>query len=268
MAKVSLNANKTVATKPKTTILVTSAQKRVDAIIPKLEKRLQRTLTKIISLPLIELFPTKDWYEFDNTTKNLPYVDAIILTSQYAVELFFQRLKTLEINKANLRDKQWIAIGEQTRAKIKKESFISLMPPIQNTTGLIKFLGSMYLEKKNFWFPCSNLAGIEFKEFLEKKKAKLMQQTIYYNRIPKGSETAMSHYLKNEPPDWMLFSSPSTFRHLLSISDKQNLKFNGKIAALGETTAEFIHEKGYKVHKIIQEKNILKLVCSIIDKEN
>ena len=89
-------------TQPKTTILVTAAQERVDVVIPKLEKKLQRTLTKIISLPLIELFPTKDWYEFDETTKNLPYIDAIILTSQYAADLFFQRLKTLEINIANL----------------------------------------------------------------------------------------------------------------------------------------------------------------------
>ena len=255
-------------TQPKTTILVTAAQERVDVVIPKLEKKLQRTLTKIISLPLIELFPTKDWYEFDETTKNLPYIDAIILTSQYAADLFFQRLKTLEINIANLQGKQWLAIGEQTRAKIKKESLLSLMPPIQNTAGLIKFLKSMHLEKKIFWFPCSNLTDIKLKEFLTEKKAKLMQQTIYYNRLPGKSESAMLHYLQNDPPDWMLFSSPSTFRHLLFIMDKHGLKFSSKVAALGETTAEFIQAKGYKIHKIAEEKNILKLICEIIDKEN
>ena len=142
------------------------------------------------------------------------------------------------------------------------------MPPIQNTAGLIKFLESMRLERKIFWFPCSNLAGIEFKEFLAKKGAQLMQQTIYYNRIPEKSESAMLHYLKNSPPDWMLFSSPSTFRHLLVIIDKHGLKFSSKVAALGETTAEFIQAKGYKVHKTAKEKNILKLICEIIDKEN
>ena len=135
-------------TKPKTTILVTAAQERVDAIIPNLEKRLQRTLTRIISLPLIELFPTRDWHEFDKTTKNLPYIDAIVLTSQYAVELFFQRLKKLDINLANLKNKQWISIGEKTRAKINKNFFCSLMPTIQNTAGLIKFLTSMHLKNK------------------------------------------------------------------------------------------------------------------------
>ena len=174
-------------TKPKTTILVTAAQERVDAIIPNLEKRLQRTLTRIISLPLIELFPTRDWHEFDKTTKNLPYIDAIVLTSQYAAELFFQRLKILDINLANLKNKQWITIGEQTRAKINKEFFCSLMPTIQNTAGLIKFLASMHLKNKIFWFPCSNLTGVELKEFLAKKEAKLMQQTIYYNRLPEKS---------------------------------------------------------------------------------
>ena len=255
-------------TKPKTTILVTAAQERVDAIIPNLEKRLQRTLTRIISLPLIELFPTRDWHEFDKTTKNLPYIDAIILTSQYAAELFFQRLKILDINLANLRNKQWITIGEQTRAKINKEFFCSLMPTIQNTAGLIKFLASMHLKNKIFWFPCSNLTGVELKEFLAKKEAKLMQQTIYYNRLPEKSEATMPHYLQNEPPDWILFSSPSTFRHLLSILDKQHLKLSSKVAALGETTAEFIQAKGYRVDKTAKEKNILKLICSIIDLEN
>ena len=133
---------------------------------------------------------------------------------------------------------------------------------------LIKFLKSMHLEKKIFWFPCSNLTDIKLKEFLTEKKAKLMQQTIYYNRLPGKSESAMLHYLQNDPPDWMLFSSPSTFRHLLFIMDKHGLKFSSKVAALGETTAEFIQAKGYKIHKIAEEKNILKLICEIIDKEN
>ena len=102
--------------------------------------------------------------------------------------MFFQRLKILDINLANLKNKQWITIGEQTRAKINKEFFCSLMPTIQNTAGLIKFLASMHLKNKIFWFPCSNLTGVELKEFLAKKEAKLMQQTIYYNRLPEKSE--------------------------------------------------------------------------------
>ena len=166
----------------------------------------------------------------------------------------FQRLKILDINLANLRNKQWITIGEQTRAKINKEFFCSLMPTIQNTAGLIKFLASMHLKNKIFWFPCSNLTGVELKEFLAKKEAKLMQQTIYYNRLPEKSEATMPHYLQNEPPDWILFSSPSTFRHLLSILDKQHLKLSSKVAALGETTAEFIQAKGYRVDENSKRK--------------
>ena len=64
------------------------------------------------------------------------------------------------------------------------------------------------------------------------------------------------------PHDWILFSQtlPLLDTYYLFLINSI-LKLSSKVAALGETTAEFIQAKGYRVDKTAKEKNILKLIC-------
>ena len=78
----------------------------------------------------------------------------------------------------------------------------------------------------------------------------------------------MQEYFLKYTPSWIVFSSPSSFQNFKQELENIKKLKKTKIAALGETTAKFIQQQNFDIHWIATEKNLEKLLISIVDQES
>ena len=245
-------------------ILLTSSQQKADQLSLTINSQLKSNSVNISYIPLIQIIPIQNWQEFDKLIVGFAKIDGIILTSQYTVTFFLQRLKKLKINLADLKTKKWLVIGEQTKLSLKNPYFSPLIPKMQNSSGLISLLKKISLKNYTYIFPCSKLTDNEITNNLSNESIKIKQIAIYDNILPKTAAADLITYLKTKTPNWIIFSSPSTFRNFQVIIQNSKLNIKSKIAVIGETTANFIAQQGHTVDLLAKEKNLLKLINSII----
>ena len=250
-------------------ILVTTTKERFSELFTGFRDKLTNNGLQLIHIPTIKITPTKSWVSFHHTLRKINYIDTILFTSQYAVQIFAKKIKDLQAL-ASFSQKKWLVIGSQTKQKLKTAlPFVNniFTPQVATTESLLILIREKQLAKNYFWFPCSNLSDNKILDFVKFYGGKCIQDIIYYNTFPLESEHLMQRYFTYKLPCWIVFTSPSSFVNFVgALAENANMLQNIKIATIGDTTAKFIRQEKFKVH-FIASKGMKQMLEFIIESE-
>ncbi len=163
----------------------------------------------------------------------------ILLTSRFAVEYFFQILRSLKYNMDQLKAIKFLVIGEHTAQALDQQGVkADLIAEVETSHGLLAAIVAKYdVEGRKIFFPRSSLPNPYLKNQLEERGAKVDQVTVYQNVKPVKRDLPMEGITK------VLFTSPSTVNNFLE--DYKEIPGFWKILSKGPHTSQCLKEAGY-----------------------
>lgn len=205
---------------------------------------------KVTSFPTIAFKSSSSIEELEKFILTNTKVDYLILTSVTAAKYFNELIRRLAMESFYEKAKI-ICIGNKTTAYCESIGLKVVFTPKKFSST--DFLHEMKINVagKSFLLPHSSLAQSEIDDYLKENKATVYSFELYENTLPDSGliENNMSALLK-ENPDWVIFTSPSTFNNFIKILGKKNCsKFFGetKIIAIGPSTSNAIAAANYAV---------------------
>lgn len=172
--------------------------------------------------------------------------DYLIFTSPNSVKFFLQFLRFNQID-FDFNGTTVAATGSKTAETCKAfEINVQIIPDEFSAKGLLKTFAGLETEDKNILIPVSSIARDELIVGLRKLGANVYP-LIVYNTVKAKPTVKNFDKVKNENPEYFIFTSPSSFKNYLEIMriDKVQEYFAGKkVVAIGRTTAEAIKENG------------------------
>jgi uroporphyrinogen-III synthase len=130
-------------------------------------------------------------------------------------------------------------------------------------------LANSQINDKNVLIPCSAIARTELRGGLKKLGAIVDFIPVYNVELPPVEEySELLTKCRKNMPDIFLFTSPSSFDNFLQIFNVENkdLFFKNKlIAAIGNTTAAAINQKGLKVDILPAKFTLMNTVEEILN---
>lgn len=218
--------------------------------------------------PTLDFKETKDNTAFDKFIMSGEGIDFIIFTSVNSVKYFGERLRLLG-RTLNYDEIVTIAIGVKT-ASVCEESGIpvSYISKHQNAKFLAEYFDMVDVDKKCILYPTSNLANSFLTDFLVRRGADIKTFVLYETTLP--SEELIEKYIDNLNSlefEWIIFTSPSSFRNFLTIARHYKTKnvLGDNIVSIGETTSSEILRNNYKPVITAAENSMEGIVESIIN---
>lgn len=253
-------------------ILITRARNQTS----ELADLLTEAGAEVLELPTIVIKPLakEEYAVFDKAVKNLAqqnsYYQWVIFTSVNTVYYCQQRLNHLGFDWRLLNGTQVAAVGEATKAALKKQGIlVELMPANFRAEGLIAEFKKLGVKNKRLLLP----RALEGREILPKELKKL------------GAEVTVAPVYKTlysqEAPDYItdqilaaeinvtVFTSGSTIKGLAALlKDKGELKqllASSLVAVIGPVTAKTAAQFGLKVSISPEKATTKDLATAIIN---
>lgn len=243
---------------PPLRLLVCAPQKSGEIFLKNCRPEIQA-----ISIPLIELTPPKGGFgEIDPVIRSLADFDWLILTSQVAADLFFQRVSDLQVSVPTTLS--IVVMGEKSGEVLKEFGLSTFyMPEIASSAGLIDFFKSRDMAAKRVLFPRSAQGRMECGDYLSQRGAIVTSLTLYETnyRIPTLHE---KNILVQGSYEGVLFTSPMQVGAFQRIKDLSALA-GKKIFAIGETTAGELKKYGLTAH--VPENPLMEEMLALIERK-
>ncbi|MCF6243227.1 MAG: uroporphyrinogen-III synthase [Bacteroidales bacterium] len=230
-----------------------------------LHSLLQSTYFLFYSMPLIETKILKSNPDNEQVLRTIQSFDWIVFTSKRGVFSFFELTKSLNIKEEDIAKLQFAAIGTATAGEIFKNGYQVHYINKGNTSKEFAayLIDDVIQPKDKILLPQGNLAP----DFLLNKlseKAKCTRINIYETLKIKNPDKEILNLIENNNYDLLIFTSPSAFENFLEITKYQADNKKLKILSIGQTTTDFIENKGFKVKITAKKSNIKGLADEII----
>jgi len=163
-------------------------------------------------------------------------------------------------------------IGEKTQSALLEVGVGSNVSEIQTTEGLLQTL-EMDLNDIRVGIPRSSLADNTLRSALEQRGAKVTEIIAYVTSVPTDTKPVVNliEKLDNGEVDAVTFTSSSTARNLLSISQKMEFAdklriglSNSLIVSIGPKTRETLEEMGFHVDVVPIEYSIESMIEALV----
>jgi len=212
---------------------------------------LLRTGINVVSLPMIKIIPLPADNKIKQTVSNLGKFTFLVFTSRNGVSFFFNTLKSLTGTYRIPDAIKIVVIGKATAKELisygHKTGYIS---KTSSGEGLLEYMKDELLTKDDkVLLVLGKLAPGYLNDSLN-KIAYVERLDIYDTVMPEYFDIKIINKIKNKEADLILFSSPSAFSNFITVSGIVPGKENISFAAIGNTTAAFIRNKGYKVQLV------------------
>jgi uroporphyrinogen III methyltransferase/synthase len=218
-----------------------------------------------VQMPVIRISPPRSWKKLDQAIMNLKSYGWIIFTSVNAVEMFWKRLYTLNLDLRWLADTKIGAIGPVT-AKALEEKGIrpDYLPEIYTSQGFLAGLKKKDIAGYRVLLPRADIAGNELSDGLAKIGAEVQQVTVYRTATVTKSISQAKQMLSRGEIDVITFTSASTANSLLAIlGQRWEVIKQAKLACIGPNTAAALADKGLKADIVATEHTIPGLVTAL-----
>lgn len=165
-----------------------------------------RHIEGLVHCPLIQTVPLEIpphlWDDFSDYTH-------ILFTSKNAVAIFLQALKE---KSCTLDNKQLVAIGKSTAAKLEQEGYTSHWIASQESQeGIIELLRMQDLRDAYVFYPRSSLARKKLEDFLIERGIRHQICDLYETVFQKPEWLPDPNHFEE-----IIFTSPSTVRSFLA----------------------------------------------------
>ncbi len=199
-----------------------------------------------LSLPMIEIIPSKvDGHMIEHMT-HLEYFDWIFFTSKNGVSNFFRQLIDVKGNTELPKSIKLAVIGHKTGLELEFYGYAPEFTSEENTSEefLRKFNEKYKPENKNFLLSLGNLADDSLFNHLSVHNNP-HRINVYQTVRPEKADPEILELIKNDLYDLIVFTSPSTFQNFCSF---YNLELIGKLkmGSIGSVTTKAIQETGFE----------------------
>jgi len=218
-----------------------------------------------VHMPVIIISPPRSWKKLDQAIINLKSYGWIIFTSVNAVEMFWKRLCTLNLDSRWLTDTKIGAIGPVTaRALEGKGIRPDYLPEIYTSQGFLAGLKKKDIAGCRVLLPRADIAGNELLDGLAKLGAEVQQVTAYRTATATKSNSQAKQMLLRGEIDIITFTSASTVNGLLTVlGQRWKVVKQARLACIGPNTAAALAGKGLKADIVATEHTVPGLVAAL-----
>ena len=229
-----------------------------------LSDRLTQLGAQPIELPTIEIQPLDDYAELDRALKNANGYDWIVFSSANAVDIVFDRMRTLGLDARMLHGARIAAIGPATRRRLRERGVIAdFMPSSFVAESVVAELAEQGVEGKRVLLPQAEIARDVLRQELAELGAAVDAIAVYRTVTPPNTAERLQDIL-SEGIDIATFTSSSTASNLVDLLDgNTNALKDATIACIGPITAERAVELGLKVDIVAAEHTIAGLIEAV-----
>lgn len=211
-------------------------------------------------MPMVAFAPPDDVQALDDAIRRLREYHWIFLTSQNAVRALQERAEHLKLS---LRDAvgaaQIAAVGPVTAEAARAIGFtVNYVAQEHNGAALAQELQDEVVGKRVF-LPRSDLANHDLVEVLHRLGAQVSEIVAYRTLRPTPEDTHNLQAVLLDPPDAILFFSPSAVRHMRELLGPEsfgNLSEKSAFAAIGPVTERRLREAGVQRLIVAQDTSI------------
>ncbi|GMU89696.1 MAG: hypothetical protein AMXMBFR49_19030 [Chlorobiota bacterium] len=203
------------------------------------------------NIPLIMIDPVYDDASFSAFSR-LDDFDILVLTSVHALNASVDTMEKLEQSFEKHPGLKLACVGEKT-AKKALEYFTDnelIIPDTYSAEGLTKLFEKSGINGKKILLPVSNLSKESFAHDLVRLGAKVERVVIYRTDPPPvESWPLIRSELDLTVPDFLVFTSPSTFKNFIRVfGEEAKMVFDQcYVCAIGDITKKAIEDLGYHV---------------------
>lgn len=175
--------------------------------------RLTQVGATVIEMPALEIVSPSSWVGLDSAIGNLSDFNWLILTSTNAIDYFFQRLKTQNIDIQNLAKIKIAVVGEKTAQRLQQHHLKpNFIPPNFVADSLVENFPEELVNKKVL-FPRVESGGREVlvKE-LTAKGAEVIEVAAYQSCCPNNIPYSAKFAIENKTVDIITFASSKTVK--------------------------------------------------------
>jgi uroporphyrinogen III methyltransferase/synthase len=218
-----------------------------------------------IETPVIKIGPPRTWKKLDQAIMNRKNYGWIMFTSVNAVEMFWKRLYTLNLDSRWLADTKIGAIGPVTaRALEEKGIRPDYLPETYTSQGFLAGLKRKDVAGCKVLLPRADIAGNELSDGLAKLGAKVQQVTAYSTATATRSISQGKRMLLRGEIDVITFTSASTVNSLLAIlGQRWGVIKQARLACIGPNTATTLADRGLKADIVATEHTVPGLIKAI-----
>ncbi|XP_065058552.1 uroporphyrinogen-III synthase-like [Rhopilema esculentum] len=236
---------------------------------------------KVFSIPVLD-FSFKNLELFKDCLLEIDQYSGLIFTSPRSVEAFSRSLFGIDLKsntpvKTSLQRLKVFVVGKATeKAAVKAFGDADILQKIckggnegsaENLAKFILSLEEIRNDSRALLFICGNIAKNTLPSMLENANVRLKSLCVYDTHPhPKFCENFENFLITHGDPTVIVFFSPSGAEFYLEdirgmVENFQQMK----IIVIGQTTANFFHQKKYHVHGISEKPNAESLSQSIKD---
>ncbi|MCD6567628.1 MAG: uroporphyrinogen-III C-methyltransferase [Dehalococcoidia bacterium] len=242
-------------------ILVTRARHQAGL----LSKLLREHGALPVEMPVIRIQPTASTKKLDQAIRNLEKYHWIIFTSSNGVEVFFQRLHSLNLDACCLKGIRIGAIGPATAKALEIRGIhVDYIPAEYTGKGIASGLGGQDIAGCRILLPRSAISDRELPQTLAQLGAEVHELAIYDAILAAEAVSLGKQMLLANEIDVITFTSPSTVVNLLTLLDgRREVIDRAKVACIGPKTASKAAKAGLRIDIIAQESTIPGLVEAV-----
>lgn len=219
-----------------------------------------------IEIPTIKIEKIENNIELENEINNIKDYTYLVLTSKNGVEIFFDKLKEMNLDTRSLANLTVCAIGRATSKEIKSRGINpDIVPEKFVAESLFEELKDKLNKDDKILIPRAKNA----RDYLIDKLSEICtvkEVHTYESIIDTSKKDEILDILDNEQLDYITFASSSTVRNFVEIIGKDNLDKinNSKVISIGPVTSATAKELSIEVYKEARNATIDKIVEAII----
>ncbi|WP_373601217.1 uroporphyrinogen-III C-methyltransferase [Paraclostridium bifermentans] len=219
-----------------------------------------------IEVPTIKIEKIENNLELEKEIENIKEYNYLILTSQNGVNIFFDKLNSMNLDIRALSNLKICAVGPATAKELKSRGIIAdIVPEKFVAEAMYDELKSILKKEDKILIP----RGVNARDFLVDKLSEICtikEVHTYKTVLEDENKEEIISLLNEEIVDYITFTSSSTVSNFIDIIGKENIDKlkNVKVISIGPITSNTAKELGLEVYKEPTNYTINDLIDCII----
>lgn len=245
------------------TVLITRAESQTS----RLRHSLENAGARVLEFHAIRILPPASWRPVDRAIARIHDYTWIIFTSVNGVRYFFKRLESKGKDARIFAGRRIAVIGRATAEALREKGVNpDLIPASYHSESLLKAFVRRNIRGRKILLARTDIAPAELSKGLEARGAIADEVNTYRTRVNLNESKKLRRLLKNEPIDFVTFTSSSTVHSFCRALGIQSVRdgFSAGIASIGPVTSRTLRQFHLEPSCEAQEHTIQGLVNALI----
>ncbi len=247
-----------------TSVVVTRSRAQAGALVD----ALSALGAEVLEFPTIARAEPESWDAADEAIRTLAAYDWVVFTSANAVETFVARMEALGVDVSTLAACRVAAVGPATAARCSEHGIEpDYVPDDHRAEGVIDGFAERGVGAGSRVLVPRALEAREILPDTLRERGARVDVAPVYRTVRGAGEPAVLERLAEGSVDVVTFTSPSTFRNFLVLTegvDLSRLWKRATVASIGPVTSDAIRAQGREVHIEAEEYTAARLAEAIV----